>query len=927
MKKRKIQLPIILLLSFFFIVGAVLWGNQVSAALPSDVANANFDWRKLDKDAQGNDNIDLSTFTKVDKNTPVKLTGGAFEKSRRRYYLFFGHVGAGSNPVKYDLDTKSFNVAGNMLATLGPSQELPILGPVMIGVKEEAGTGKQQVFGYDYNYANNSVGSSGSNFDIGDAQYNALSSSWQVTRSGYTSNSMISNQRRDNYILEQYVKANEIVSYGYYGRGTGDNGSTDMKYLPVRVHGYVDNFEEGRIRYDVSFYNDSGVTTNYAMTHGSHMDVGGNHTSSRLYSNNQFGLYFDEPTSTLADKIAARIYFYTTLGYGTNPGPNDFKVGDLYDSSLTLYRISNWNAIHMSKWGEWGTGTTFYPTAITGKNNAYEAWDPVMPQGYYYNLKHPVFALRWPVLTVMPGQVGMGALDMSIEEPADIKPFTTKKYENATGVNPAKNLVGDILDFEVTALNKGLLSSWNQVTLEDNLPPELELDTESLTLIDTLGVETKLNPTVYDKATHTIKVGTYNIPINTGVTIKYKAKIISGANTTTINRFKAYNAADEKDDTSVEIPIGSEPAKPEAIKTYTNDTSDDANNRVEDTLSFELTASNTGGSVWEGVTWKDTYPKELELDKFSFELVGADGVATHVVPTFTEDPHTFEIKELDALDVAPGKQIKVRYKAKIIGGANTTIINKFEANNQHNQKAEAQVEIDVLPKKVLEKELLVEFLDKDGNKRHEPISITAKVGEFVKLKDIAETANSDLYNALKMVESEGYELVTRPLNEASVEIIDGDNRVQYIFDGKLIFVSAPPKIDFGVRSGANLDELTLEKPAYDKTQPLKVRDNRAGNREWALTVKLTTPFTTADTNSVLPVALSYKRDTTEDVLTAAGDAALITQQSGIQGMDYDISKQEWEDKNNGFKFKLEKGQTKKMEEYTATLLYTLSETK
>lgn len=929
MKLGKIQLPIVFLLSLLVTLGAVFLGSTTSeAALPSDVANANFDWRKLDKDSEGNDNIDITTFTKVDKNTPVKLTGGAFEKSHRRYYLFFGHVGAGTNPNRYDLDTHTFNAVGNMLAKLGPEQELPLLGPVMIGVKEEAGTGKQQVFGYDYNYTASGVGNSGSNFDIGDAQYNAISDTWQITRSGYTSSSLLTTQRRDNYILEQYVKSNEIVSYGYYGRGTTSNGSADMKYLPVRVHGYVENFDEGRIRYDVSFYNDSGLTTNYAITHGSHMDVGGNHTNSKLYSNDQFGLYFDEPSSTLADKIAARIYFYTSLGYGANPGPNDFKVGDLYDSGLTIFKISNWNAIHYTKWGEWGTGTTFYPNTITGKDNAYEKWDPVRPQGYYYNLKHPVFALRWPILTVAPGQVGIGALDMSIEEPADIKPFVKKTYENVTKINPDKNLVGDTLKFEVTASNKGMLSSWNQVTLEDNLPPELVLDKDSLSLIDTTGAETKLDSTVvYDELTHTIKLGKYNIPINTGVTIKYQAKIITGANTTTVNRFKAYNAADEKDDIAVEIPIGSEPAKPQADKSYTNDTSDDLNNRVEDILSFELTALNTGGSVWKDVTWKDSYPKELELDKSSFELVDAHGIATPTIPTFTENPHTFEISGIDALDVEPGEQIKVRYKAKIIGGENTTITNRVEVNNQYNQKAEAQADVAVLPKKVLEKDLIVEFVDKDNNKRHEPISITGKIGEFVKLKDIAETAGSNIYNAIQLVENAGYELVTRPFNEEAIEIIDGDNRVQYIFDGKLIFVSAPPKIDFGVKSGANLAELNFAKPEYDKTQPLKVRDNRAGSREWTLTVKLETPFTTADASSVLPVALSYKRDTTEDILTVAGDAALITQQSGIQGVDYDISKQEWEDKNNGFKFNLAKGQTKKMEEYTATLLYTLSETK
>lgn len=51
---------------------------------PSVSKPDNFDWTKLD-----NDGIDLSGFTEQTTNTPVKLSGGAFDTAQRTYFMFF----------------------------------------------------------------------------------------------------------------------------------------------------------------------------------------------------------------------------------------------------------------------------------------------------------------------------------------------------------------------------------------------------------------------------------------------------------------------------------------------------------------------------------------------------------------------------------------------------------------------------------------------------------------------------------------------------------------------------------------------------------------------------------------------------------------------------------------------------------------------
>nr|WP_086314063.1 isopeptide-forming domain-containing fimbrial protein [Enterococcus sp. 7F3_DIV0205]OTN86028.1 hypothetical protein A5821_001978 [Enterococcus sp. 7F3_DIV0205] len=877
--------------------------NDKLALSPGTRANLpDFNWRLLDTD-----NIDLSTFQKVDVNTPVKLTGGAFSIKQRDYYMYFGHPSKGE---VFNHDTGKFE-GKNIYAKIDMTTDrtLALTGPAMIGVKKGT-SGKQQVFGYDYSYNQGGFGASNSSFDIGVLD----DLTGKISASGRMVAPAVSSAARE-YITEQYVKENEIVSYGYFLQDIRGSYPPKFAYLPVRVHGYVANFKKGRIRYDVSFYNQRGQQTSFAVNHSSHMDVGGNHTSSRLFSYGTGGLYFNEPDKTIADGIPARIYFYTNIGYpeGSNM-PTEYLWGNLGTSDA---KVGYFNYM---------IGTKFVEKAGS-QDEPYLPWsNNYLPMHEEYILKHPVFIMRWPKITVPNDSVGTATLDMSIEEPELLKPTAEKSYENTTSLN-GENMVGDILDFEVIASNDGDMNPWQQVTLEDKLPPELELDTRSLVMVDVNGIETSLPASIYDPGTHTFAIGKYDIEAKKSMAIKYKAKIVGGSQTTIINRFKAYNDKNDEDEAELSIPVKGEPAKPEAAKTYTNNTSTDGKDRMDDSLTFELSASNAGEAPWQEVGWKDEYPAELELDKESFVLVDDKGVEKKVTPIFHASLPSFTVSDTP-LEVQAGKKITLRYKAKIISGEGTTITNKVTAYtvSDSTKKAEAQVAIPVFPKKPLIKDLTIHFVNKAGEKIAEPIIRSETIGSIVKLKEEAETVGSALYNAIKAVEANQFKLVERPANEASVEIIDGVNEVTYVFDGKLLLYSAPNRINFSTHK---YDGKTarVNAPAYD--QDLVVKDGRSVKDKWTLTAKLTAEMTHIDPahkDSVLKNAIRYVYEGKEIILDKGAQPIMVHTNEAEKEL-YNISTT-WNGTKagDGFKLEVDPGDVKKLGSYQGEILWELAAT-
>ncbi|EGO9937515.1 isopeptide-forming domain-containing fimbrial protein [Enterococcus faecium] len=506
-----------------------------------------FDWTKLNPD-----NLDLSGYTEQTANVPLKLTGGAFDTQQRNYYMFFGHVGKANT---YNNDTDTFKTAGNMNAKIGPDNVAPIMSPMMIGTKKTSGT--VSVFGYDYLY--NPTTSADPALTAGDT-----ASKFDIGKLDETGTTIIESNRADNIaryerIIKLYTKENEILAYGFVPqRDPSVTSDTNATYMPVRVHGYVTNLSEGVIRYDVSYLNETEEDNSYAMTYGLHVDIAGAHKDSKLYSNGEDGLYFNEPNATPGDGVPARLYFY--LGEKRYPGvhgPTAFKIGNLGSNAqgtpeTYIYNVATWqkNTIDHQSW-LFGEAPSY--------QNPYGIWDPNGTKGQLYNLTHPIFAYRWDPLLVKAGEVGTGSFDMSIMEPSLEGIEAEKTYENLTSTDN-KNRVGDNLQFKLTAKNTTGSVPWEQVTISDTIPSGLDIDPSSIQLINANGETIDLPESAYDPNSRVLKTEPLSIPQEKEVTLMFTAKINEEvAGKTMTNKMIAESDAEHSVQDEVTIDVEENP--------------------------------------------------------------------------------------------------------------------------------------------------------------------------------------------------------------------------------------------------------------------------------------------------------------------------------------------------------------------------------
>lgn len=453
----------------------------------------NFDWSKLN-----NDGVNLSEYTEQDSNVPVRLSGGAFDNGARNYYLFFGHVG---NTTTYDNSTDTFRRGGNMNAPLGKG--LPLMSPMVIGTKKSTGTVK--VFAYDYDFADNTKGATSSVIDIGLLDQDNS----KIIESNY-----VNNTATYQSIEKLYTKDNNIIAYGFVQRKEPSSTKSDG-YMAIRIHGYVVNFATGQVRYDISYLNESEEDRNYLMTYGLHVDIGGQHTNSQLYSNGENGIYFDEPDATKADGISARLYFY--LGdeyYKEKNGPVSFKVGDLGRSVLGLYNIATWQnqTISQQVWSSGSAPSYLDPLGM---------WDSPGTKGEKYNLKHPIFAYRWNPVLVKSKEVGTNSFDLSVKEPLIIK--AEKTFVNLTTIDD-KNRVNDEVEFQLKVKNGGE-NSWTNVKVIDEIPSGIEIDDSSIEFTDSDGNSVKLPAKSFDKETRILETDNINIEASSNVMLKFRARL------------------------------------------------------------------------------------------------------------------------------------------------------------------------------------------------------------------------------------------------------------------------------------------------------------------------------------------------------------------------------------------------------------------
>ncbi|WP_218776220.1 MucBP domain-containing protein [Candidatus Enterococcus mansonii] len=201
------------------------------------------------------------------------------------------------------------------------------------------------------------------------------------------------------------------------------------------------------------------------------------------------------------------------------------------------------------------------------------------------------------------------------------------------------------------------------------------------------------------------------------------------------------------------------------------------------------------------------------------------------------------------------------------------------------------------------------------------VTVKAKIGDTVHL----ENNFSEVKTKLAELES-SYRLYERPDNYAAYKVPNDDASVTYLFDGTLFLSSAPSLLEFGSNHTImQLGEYESERPAYDK--PLTVTDTRANLSNWTISVKLTEDMHSRKKPTfILKDSLYYRDGDKLSAVTSDSPLDIITSKHSENG-NYDVSKAEWENKSNGFIFKLSQKQYREIDDYDGTIQFTLTEAK
>ncbi|OJG28501.1 hypothetical protein RU98_GL000094 [Enterococcus caccae] len=146
--------------------------------------------------------------------------------------------------------------------------------------------------------------------------------------------------------------------------------------------------------------------------------------------------------------------------------------------------------------------------------------------------------------------------------------------------------------------------------------------------------------------------------------------------------------------------------------------------------------------------------------------------------------------------------------------------------------------------------------------------------------------------------------------------------IEFHYKGTLLITSAPSLLDFEMNE-ASAKDLRVESAKTDKD--LVVTDTRATKQKWYLYAKVTEDFKTTDgSNKILSGILRYNDGGTTEKNFPVDQNQLLTSPDNFSDTKYNIS-QTWSAKGKGFKVEVPGDYVKKLGEYRAKIVYTLSE--
>lgn len=277
---------------------------------------------------------------------------------------------------------------------------------------------------------------------------------------------------------------------------------------------------------------------------------------------------------------------------------------------------------------------------------------------------------------------------------------------------------------------------------------------------------------------------------------------------------------------------------------------------------------------------------------------------------------------ITASDVEDG-DVTANIKVADDGGLDSTKPGKYKVvyavtdsdGNTSNLTVEYTVEKNTGPGYIT-----LHFYDTNGNKLREDAMVTpgqAKIGDafsFAEKYKEYDFTNKDKY----ILES-----ITGPGSSATGEGVwsDQGQEITYVFEGLLVFETAPSSLDFGVHEiSANKEQY----PLLTKDDDLRVADYRTVGKDWTLTASLTKDFESDQSKSPLNSTLYYIDEQGNRSDINLNQSTQITMHKTDSSASVNIS-EKWANGNPGLVLEVP-GSQARAESYQATITWTLDNT-
>lgn len=330
-------------------------------------------------------------------------------------------------------------------------------------------------------------------------------------------------------------------------------------------------------------------------------------------------------------------------------------------------------------------------------------------------------------------------------------------------------------------------------------------------------------------------------------------------------------------------------------------------------------------SYWENAVIQSTLSSKFsQVTPISARLLLPDGTEKSLKTPTVSAAAPYVIRTVDEkLKVnLKGSILELVYYAKIADNAGTTT-EKISAQPEGLQPGGTPIKATTIEETISvvgTTTVTVKFIDKNNKDLVSPLSLEKEVGSIVDF-----SKDPDVQETLSKLSEKKYVITKRPENEKNTVIKDKDNIISYVLEGMLSIVSAPSEIDFGTQK-VGYSDIEADRPIFDKD--LIIWDNRTDLPKWTLKARLSQVLTNqADSNKKLPNAIKYKTGTSTGTVTLSDSETaipLLTTQNSDAG-EYNVS-DSWRKGESGFQINLPAGSVRKLGEYQAEIVWTVSET-